>query len=82
MEDLVKLTEDLVLAIVSNKEAVKVNASEVDEQTIQIDVLVDEKDMPILIGRKGKFVNSIRTLLHASSYLHSKKNIKLNVNSL
>ena len=41
MEDLVKLTEDLVLAIVSNKEAVKVNASEVDEQTIQIDVLVD-----------------------------------------
>ena len=79
MEDLVKLTEDLVLAIVSNKEAVKVNASEVDEQTIQIDVLVDEKDMPILIGRKGKVVNSIRTLLHASSYLHSKKNIKLNV---
>ena len=69
MEDLVKLTEDLVLAIVSNKEAVKVNASEVDEQTIQIDVLVDEKDMPILIGRKGKVVNSIRTLLHASSYL-------------
>ena len=82
IEDLVKLTEDLVLAIVANKEAVKVNASEVDEQTIQIDVLVDEKDMPILIGRKGKVVNSIRTLLHASSYLHSKKNIKLNVNSL
>ena len=38
MEDLVKLTEDLVLAIVSNKEAVKVNTSKVDEQTIQIDV--------------------------------------------
>ena len=82
MEDLVKLTEDVVLSVVTNKDAVKVTGTEIDERTTQIDVLVDEKDMPILIGRKGKVVNSIRTLLHATSYLHSKKNVKLNVNSL
>lgn len=82
MEDLVKLTEDVVLSVVTNKDAVKVTGTEIDERTTQIDVLVDEKDMPVLIGRKGKVVNSIRTLLQATSYLHSKKNIKLSVNSL
>lgn len=82
MEDLVKLTEDVVLSVVTNKDAVKVTGTEIDERTTQIDVLVDEKDMPILIGKKGKVINSIRTLLQATSYLHSKKNIKLNVNNL
>ena len=81
MEDLVKLTEDLVLAIVSNKEAVKVNASEVDEQTIQIDVLVDEKDMGLIIGKNGIIANSIRTIVQAAAYSNSLKKVKINFDS-
>ena len=73
--DLVELTKEIVLALVSNKESVSVKEFETDEEnTILIQVMIDEEDMGRVIGRGGKIANSIRTLVQASSYLNDNKN--------
>ena len=52
--DLVKLTEELVLAVVSNKDAVGVREFETEApETILIQVIVDKADMSKLIGKNN-----------------------------
>ena len=81
--DLVKLTEELVLAVVSNKDAVGVKEFETNEpETILIQVIVDKDDMSRLIGRNGILIKSIRTLVQASSQLSGSKLVKINVDSI
>ena len=78
--DYVKLTERLVKAVVVDEEAVSVKEFESDdEKKINIQVLVSEDDMKRVIGKNGKTINSIRTVLAASSSLHDNKYINLNV---
>ena len=80
---LVELTEELVLAVVSNKEAVGVKEFATDDpNAILIEVLIDKDDMPRVIGKGGKVINSIRTLVQASSYLKENKLVKINVDSI
>ena len=38
--------------------------------------------MPKLIGKGGKVINSIRTVVQASSYLKDNKLVKINVDSI
>ena len=81
--DLLKLTEELVLAIVKDKEAVGVKEFATDEpNVILIQVIIDNTDMPRVIGRNGKIINSIRTLVQASSYLQENKIVKINVDCI
>ncbi len=81
--DLVKLTEKLVLAVVSNKDAVGVREFETEApETILIQVIVDKADMSKLIGKNGKVIKSIRTLVQASSYLNGNKLVKINVDCI
>ena len=78
--DYVKLTERLVKALVLDEDAVSVKEFESDdEKRINIQVLVSEDDMKRIIGKNGKTINSIRTVLAASSSLHDHKYINLNV---
>ena len=78
--DLVELTKEIVLALVSNKESVSVKEFETDEEnTILIQVMIDEEDMGRVMGRGGKIANSIRTLVQASSYLNDNKKVKINI---
>jgi Predicted RNA-binding protein (contains KH domain) len=80
--DLVKLAESIVLSLVSNKEMVNVKEFETDEEdTILIQVMIDEADMGRVIGKAGKTANAIRTLVQASSYLGSNKRIRINIDS-
>ena len=80
--DLVVLTEELVKALALNKEAVSVKefASD-DENTIVIQVMIDNSDMGRVIGKAGKVANSIRTIVQASSYLKENKKVKINIDS-
>ncbi len=78
--DLVELTKEIVLALVSNKDSVSVKEFETDEEnTILIQVMIDEDDMGRVIGKGGKIANSIRTLVQASSYLNDNKKVKINI---
>ena len=61
-----KLLEDIVKSIVDKPDEVKVNINE-SENTIVYELNVGEGDLGKVIGKKGKNVNSIRTLLSASN---------------
>lgn len=82
MDALIKLTEELVKAVVKNPDSVKVKEFETDEEdTVLIQVFVDESDMGAVIGKEGKIANSIRTLIQAASYSKESKRVKINIDS-
>lgn len=80
--NLVTLTETIIKKIVSEPESVSVKEFETEEEnTIQIEVLISSEDMGKVIGKNGKIINSIRTIVQASSSLEDNKKVKINVDS-
>lgn len=80
--NLVTLTETIIKKIVSDPESVSVKEFETEEEnTIQIEVLISNDDMGKVIGKNGKIINSIRTIVQASSSLEDNKKVKINVDS-
>ena len=77
---LVELTKEIVTALAKDKDSVTVKEFESDdENTILIEVMVNEEDMGRIIGRDGKIASAIRTLVQASSYLKDNKRVKINI---
>ena len=76
--DLAKLVTTIVSGIVTNKDDIKIEGF-TSEDEITIEVLVKEEDMGRLIGKNGKTINAIRTLLQAASYQNGNKRVKINV---
>ena len=80
--DLVALTETIIKKLVADPESVSVKEFETDEEnTIQIEVLISADDMGRVIGKNGKTINSIRTIVQASSSLEDNKKVRINVDS-
>ena len=80
--NLVTLTETIIKKIVSDPESVSVKEFDAEEEnTIQIEVLISNDDMGKVIGKNGKIINSIRTIVQASSSLEDNKKVKINVDS-
>ena len=78
----VTLTERLIKALVTDPESVTVKEfPSDDENKVMIEVLVSEADLPRVIGKGGKNISAVRTILAASSSLHNHKYINLNVES-
>ena len=61
-----KLLEDIVKSLVDKPDEVEININE-SENTIVYELNVGDGDLGKVIGKKGKNVNSIRTLLSASN---------------
>ena len=81
--NLVEFTKEIVLSLVEDKDIVAVKEFEADnDKEILIEVMISEKDMPRVIGKNGKVINSIRTIVQASSYLKDNKNVKINIDSI
>lgn len=81
--DLRELTESIILSIVNDKEIVAVKEFPTEEEdTILLEVLISEEDMGKVIGKNGKVINAIRTLVQASSYLKDNKKVKINIGSI
>ena len=76
--DLTRLVTTIVSGIVTNKDDINIEES-TSEDEITIEVLVKEEDMGRLIGKNGKTINAIRTLLQAASYQNGNKRVKINV---
>ena len=78
--DLVKLTETLIKELVNDPEEVSVKEFESDdENNIIIEVLVSEKELGKIIGRNGKTISAIKTIVQAKFNLGALdylKNIK------
>ena len=80
--DFVLLTKTIVEMLVQNKEAVSVREFETDDDDlIQIEVMVDSADLGTVIGKNGRTIMSIRTIVQASSALNGGKKIRINVDS-
>ena len=81
--DLLNLTQEIILSLVKDKDivAVKEFPSE-NEDEVLLEVLISESDMPRVIGKSGKVINSVRTIVQARSYLKDNKKVKINVDSI
>lgn len=81
--DLLNLTQEIILSLVKDKDivAVKEFPSE-NENEVLLEVLISESDMPRVIGKSGKVINSVRTIVQASSYLKDNKKVKINVDNI
>ncbi len=80
--DYVLLTKTIVEMLVEDKESISVQEFESDdENTMQIEVMVSEKDLGHVIGRNGRTIMSIRNIVQASSTLNGGKKIRINVDS-
>jgi predicted RNA-binding protein YlqC (UPF0109 family) len=78
--DLVELTKEIVLSLCSDKDSVNVKEFETeDEKSVLIEVMVSEEDYGKVIGKQGRTINAVRTLVQASSYLKDNKRVKINV---
>lgn len=68
-----KFLGDLVKPIVSHPEDVRVTtfSDEGDEITIQI--MVNEEDLGRVIGKKGRVINSIRTIAYTCASRYGKR---------
>jgi uncharacterized protein len=64
--------EKLVKSLVGNADAVEVSEVE-DGRTVRIEVRVGEGDMGRLIGREGRTVKAIRSLLFYAGQKHGKR---------
>ncbi len=81
--DLLKLTEEIILSLVTEKDIVAVKQFPTEnEDEVLLEVLISETDMPKVIGKNGKVINSIRTIVQASSYLKDNKKVKINIDSV
>lgn len=82
MNELVLLTETIIKKIVNDPEAVSVKEfASGEEDTIQIEVMINSDDLGKVIGKDGRIINAIRTIVQASSYLKDNKRVKINVDS-
>jgi predicted RNA-binding protein YlqC (UPF0109 family) len=65
--------EMIVKSLVDEREAVDVREIERNETTVIIEVRVAESDMGKLIGRQGRTVRALRTLMHAASVKQNRR---------
>jgi predicted RNA-binding protein YlqC (UPF0109 family) len=70
MKDVVEL---IVKALVREAEAVDVRLIERDRKTAIIEVRVAQDDMGKVIGRQGRTVKALRSLLHAAGHKHDRR---------
>ena len=79
---LVELTEMIVKSLVKDEDSVSVKEFNTEENEISIEVVCSEETAGSIIGKNGKTINSIRTILQASSYLKDNKKVKINITTV
>ncbi len=65
--------EMIIKALVDEKAAVEVREVERGPATVRVEVRVAPGDMGKVIGRQGRTVRALRSLLHAASIKHNRR---------
>jgi uncharacterized protein len=63
----------LARALVDEPDAVQVDSFEEDDGTIVFELTVAEDDVGKIIGRHGRTVNALRTVMRASAVRHGRR---------
>lgn len=80
--DLVLLTTTLIEMLCQDKESLSVKEYETTEENLtHIEVLVSKEEIGRVIGKNGKNIRSVRTLVQASSSLNGGNKVKIDVDS-
>lgn len=69
-----KLIKHIVEPLVVSPNDVIVNTLSQDDESVHIELLVNENDLGRVIGRGGKIANAIRTIIYAGA---SKEGIRI-----
>ena len=80
-EELITFTENLIKSLVKEPDMVKVQEFMGDDETIQLEIIVQDDDMGSVIGRGGKMIQAIRILIQAAAYNMGLNRIIINVDS-
>ena len=67
------LAEYLAKALVDRPDEVRVDEFEEDDGTIVFEVEVAEDEVGKLIGRNGRTINALRTVIRASAVRHNRR---------
>lgn len=78
--EITEFTTYLIKNIVKNEDMVKVSSFDTEE-FLTIEIIVADEDMGAVIGKGGKNINAIRTIIQAHAYLNNIKKVKVNVDS-
>ncbi len=80
--DLVKLTEYIITRMVKDPDTVTVKEFESSEDdVILLEVLISQEDIGRVIGKDGKIIGSIRTIVQAAASLNMDKKVNINIDS-
>ena len=78
MSDLKEFIEYVVKSVVDNPDEVRIKEIS-GEQTVDYEVQVDKRDMGNVLGKHGRNVTAIRTLLSVVSAKAGKKKVTLEI---
>ncbi len=73
MEDLIRFITESIVEYPSDVKITKKDCENGDENTICYELSVNKEDLGKVIGKKGRTVKAIRTLLNAASMKQNKK---------
>jgi hypothetical protein len=77
MDPIKNVAEVLLRAIASQPDAVAIESQEDGTRTV-LTVTVDEADVPRMIGRKGRTINAVRTIVKAAG-LKAQRQVSLDL---
>ncbi|HAX73287.1 MAG TPA: RNA-binding protein [Firmicutes bacterium] len=76
----ISLIENLISPLIHHQEDLRVKEFPSEDDQILIQVMVNQEDLGKIIGKQGKTINAIRTIVYAAGSKESKK-IRINVDS-
>lgn len=66
-EDVVGLVEAVVKPLIEFEDDLEITSSEEDDDTIVVEIRVNEEDAGKVIGRQGRVIKAVRTLARAAA---------------
>lgn len=80
MKSLEEYTEILVKSIIKKPDLLKVSTHDIDG-TIKLDILVPQDVMGSVIGKNGRTIHAIRTLISLYAYKENLPKVEVNIES-
>jgi uncharacterized protein len=78
--DFEKLIKNMIVPLVVNPDDVLVKILSTDDETITIQLLVNEADLGRVIGKGGKIASAMRTIVYAGASKEGKR-VQIDIDS-